>query len=345
MLRIVIRLLALSLSWTLPGLAFGQTAPDPTGTGPNDTTSAEYKFDPPIDPDILGDRNIELWARVYRPTTLAGPTPVVLFLHGNHGTCGTGMNPRRDDNCMYTDVGICPDGYVVVPNHEGYGYIADRLASWGYLVISVNANRGVTCGAGVSGDAGLNLARGRLVLKHLQKLSDWNAGREATPDSLGVDLTGLIDFAHVGLVGHSRGGEGVRAAYNLYRDAGSPWPGRIGPVTFEAIFEIAPVDRQTSRILNADGIAWNTLLPMCDGDGFTLPGLGPFDRMRATRSEPPATQKSPFTVWGANHNFLNTEWQESDSMGCLRHEPIFPAFPGSPQQQQVGRAAVMALVR
>src|SRR5262249_9907149 len=94
MLRIVIRLLALWLSWTLPGLAFGQTAPDPTGTGPNDTTSAEYKFDPAIDPDILGDRNTELWARVYRPTTLAGPTPVVLFLHGNHGTCGTGMNPR-----------------------------------------------------------------------------------------------------------------------------------------------------------------------------------------------------------------------------------------------------------
>lgn len=333
------------LSLLIPCATFAQPAPDATGTGPNDTTTAEYKFDAAIDPDILADRSTELWARVYRPANLTSAAPLLVFLHGNHATCGMGVNPRRDTDCTYTTSGTCPGGFVVVPNHEGYGYIADRLASWGYVVVSINANRGITCGAGIVGDAGLNLARGRLVLKHLQKLSDWNAGREATPVSLGVDLTGLIDFSNVALLGHSRGGEGVRAAYNLYLDTGSPWPARIGPVTFRAMFEIAPVDRQTSRILNADGIPWNTLLPMCDGDVSNLAGLGPFDRMLANRSEAPATQKSTFTVWGANHNFFNTEWQESDSPGCLRHTPIFPASPGSPQQQQVGRAAVMALMR
>jgi hypothetical protein len=25
---------------------------------------------------------------------------------------------------------LCPDGYVVAPNHAGYGYLVDRLASW-----------------------------------------------------------------------------------------------------------------------------------------------------------------------------------------------------------------------
>ncbi len=325
--------------------AVAQVAPDPTGVGPNNIVSAEYQFPASVDPDILSDRNTELWARVHAPTNLSGPAPLVVFLHGNHATCGMGENPRHDADCTYTDFGTCPDGYVIVPNHNGYAYIADRLASWGYLVVSINANRGINCGASIPGDSGLILARGRLVLKHLQKLSDWNARREPTPDSLGFDLTGQIDFGNVALFGHSRGGEGVRAAYNLYRDTGSIWPARIGPVSFQAIFELAPSDGQSSRILNAVGTVWNVLLPMCDGDLTTLPGLAPFDRMIANRSDMPPTSKSTFTVWGANHNFFNTEWQESDSMGCIGHDPLFPQFPGSPQQQQVGRAAVMALIR
>jgi hypothetical protein len=108
----------------------------------------------------------------------------------------------------------------------------------------------------------------------------------------------------------------MRAAYNLYRDAESPWA-RIGPVTFEGIFEIGPVDGQTSRLLNADGSVWNVLLPMCDGDVFNLQGVRPFDRRLLIRAEPEPLQKSTFTVWGANHNFYNTEWQLSDSPGCL----------------------------
>src|SRR5262249_46944913 len=162
---------------------------------------------------------------------------------------------------------------------------------------------GITCAGGVIGDLGLNLARGRLVLKHLQRLSEWNTNG-GTPASLGVDLRGKVDFDSVGLMGHSRGGEGVRAAYNLYRDVGSPWPARIpDPLNVEAIFEVGPVDGQTSRILNADGTVWNVLLPMCDGDVSDLQGVKPFDRMLQIRNEDPPTQKSTFVVWGTNHNF------------------------------------------
>jgi len=337
------------LSVLVPRVAAGQlVAPDATERGPLATTSAEYRFPAAVDPDVLDatpPRAVEIWARMYRPVDLSdGPFPMVIILHGNHATCGFGSNPRVDDRIDYTTTGTCPDGWVVVPNHMGYGYVADRLASWGYIVVSINANRGITAGAGLPGDAGLNLARGRLILRHLQRLSEWNSFGN-TPPSLGVELRGKLDFASVGLLGHSRGGEGVRAAYNLYRDAGSPWPARIpDPVNIQGIFEIGAVDGQTARVLNADGTIWNALLPMCDGDVSNLQGVRPFDRMIRVFDEQ-ATQKSTYTVWGANHNFYNSEWQVSDSAGCLFHPALFPFDIGSPEQRLSGLAPMMAFFR
>jgi hypothetical protein len=301
-------------------------------------TTAEYKFPAEVNPDVLSNRPTELWARVYRPSDLSdGPFPVVAFLHGNHGTCGTGENPRVDDKIEYTYTGSCPPGYVVTPNHAGYDYLAEPLASWGYIVVSINANRGINGAMGVPGDSGLNLARGRLILKHLQRWYEWNTTGGA-PASLGVEsdgFVGKVDIAHVGIMGHSRGGEGARAAYQQYRDTGSAWQTLIPGLAVTAIFEIGPVDGQTSRVLNAEGVAWNVLLPMCDGDVSNLQGVRPFDRMLRSVTETPMTPKSTYTVWGTNHNFYNTEWQVSDAKMCLRHTPIFdPKLIGSEPQRQ-----------
>jgi hypothetical protein len=331
-------------------VSFGQTAPDATAPGPFTTTSSEYKL-PPTNDDLVAQQVVtELWARIYRPTNLNNaPHPLLIFLHGNHATCGRfegAGQGRLDINIQYTFTGTCPTGFVVVPSHEGYAYFAERLASYGYIVVSINANRGVNAAPGVAGDPGLNLRRGRLILRHLQKLAAWNSGSEATPASLGFNLQGKLDFSHVGMMGHSRGGEGVRAALAQYRDAGSPWPALIGPpVNFEGIFEIGPVDGQTGRILNAEGLAWNVLLPMCDGDVFNLQGVRVFDRMLRNRIDIPATQKSTFTVWGANHNFYNTEWQLSDSPGCLGHPRLFDKLLGSAAQRQTAMASVLAFFR
>ena len=326
--------------------ARAQVAPDATAAGPAATTSAEYKLPASVDPDILAGRTTELWARVYRPATLsAGTHPLIVILHGNHATCGRGSSPRIDDRVDYTSSGTCPLGYVVAPSHAGYGYLADKLASWGYIVVSINANRGINAAAGVSGDSGLNLARGRLILKHLQRLSEWNQNG-GTPSTLGVELKGHIDFSHVGLVGHSRGGEGIRAAYNLYRDSGSAWPTKIlSRVEFRALFEIGPVDGQTARVLNADGVAWSVLLPMCDGDVSNLQGIRPYDRMMRSTAENPPRQKSALAVWGTNHNFYNTEWQRSDSSGCQGHSALFPSTVGSPGQRDTAAHTVLALLR
>ena len=303
-------------------------------------TISEYKLPASVDPTVLDDRATELWAAVIRPRTLAANKryPLLVFLHGNHGTCGTGSNPRRDWSCDYTYSGTCPQGYVVTPNHRGYDYVASELAAQGFIVVSINANRGITCGGGTADDGGLNLARGRLVLRHLQALSEWNRGVASTPASLGASLSGKLDFSQVGFLGHSRGGEGVRAAYEQYRDPGSPWPARlVERLDVRAIFEIGPVDGQTSRVLNADGTAWNVLLPVCDGDVSDLEGVRPFDRMLNVFSDTSRGAKSTYTVWGANHNFYNTEWQETDSGGCTDHRALFsPGDTGSAEQRQTG---------
>jgi len=360
-------------------------APDATASGSNAVTSAEYRFAAAIDTTVLepnypGEdltpsdskstgREIEIWAQFYRPTTLATGQryPLIILLHGNHNTCGkNNIVPRQDDKSDYTYTGNCPTGYSVVLNHMGYDYLATRLASWGYFVISINANRGIT--GTITGpntlsspnyDPALILTRGRLVLKHLQKLSEWDKNG-GTPRSLNLDLKNRIDFNNVGLMGHSRGGEGVRAAYNLYRETGSPWTSRIlSPVAFKGIFEFAPTDgyaynpNGTARLLNADGTNWNVVLPMCDGDLTLLPGIKPFDRMLKLTAENPATKKSSYTVWGANHNYYNTEWQGNDAKdftlpGCIGHASLFTLSnleTGSTSQRETGYASFLAFFR
>lgn len=319
-------------------------------TAPAAYLVGEYKLPAAVDPEVTSALPTELWAAVYRPQR-AGRFPLVLFLHGNHPTCGIyyeALGIRLDRGNQYSYSGTCRDGWEPVPNHLGYGYLAADLAASGYVVVSINANRGVNAvGPGTDGlvDSGLNLRRGRLVLRHMQQLADWSSGRAATPASLGFSLRGLIDFSHVGLMGHSRGGEGMRAALAQYRDAGSPWPVRIGKVNFEALFEIAPVDGQTSRTLDAEGVAWNVLLPGCDGDVNELEGVRPLDRMIKRSSEATALPKSSIEVLGTNHNFYNTEWQESDSEECPGQPMLFPAVGGSEQQRQIAKGTVIPFFR
>lgn len=323
-------------------------APDSTVQGPHQAVSVEYHLPATRDADILNDRMTEIWAKVFYPSDIktSAPAPLVVMLHGNHGTCGTGTNPRLDTSCEYTDSGMCSQGFIPTPNHEGYNYLAENLASWGFIVVSVNANRGITCGGGTDGDGGLNLARGRLVLKHLDLLYQLSSSGSSKLGKGMLDLVGKIDFNNVGLMGHSRGGEGVRAAYNLYRDTDSKWPKKIPGLKVKAIFEIGAVDGQTSRVLDADGTVWNQLLPMCDGDVSNLEGRFPYERMMSNASETPDAQKSLYEVWGANHNFFNTEWQSSDSYSCAAGQPLFETDGShSLQQQKIALASLPAFFR
>ena len=130
-------------------------------------------------------------------------------------------------------------------------------------------------------------------------------------------------------------------------------------MSIKGIFEIAPTDfalptnsnGSGSQFLNADGTAWNVLLPMCDGDLRLLPGVQVFDRMMFS-TDSPATQKSTYTAWGSNHNFFNSQWQQSETLAsCVGsgNTPLFanPALNGngSPNQRIIGSASLLAFFR
>jgi len=346
--------------------------------GPFAIDETLYMIAPSIDHDILpaptfGQAEVvtDIRGKLYLPKG-DGPFPVIVFLHGNHGTCGrvTGPgNPRLDTTVDYTLTGSCPPDMVESPSFLGYEYSARHLATWGYAVVSINANLGITGRDGYdSWDGSLVYARGALVLKHLIHLRQWStAGNSMALAQQNLDLKNKFDFTEVGVVGHSRGGEGVRYAYNIYDKAAadSVWKRELPDLKIKGVFEIAPVDFGTGTEplkVEAVGTAWAVLIGGCDRDVSNFMGANPYARMLSSHDGYP---KAIFAVWGANHNFFNSEWQVSDAPhscfgnqkplwntaanplpGSMAEDPnALEGVIGSTAQQSFGKALMFAFFK
>lgn len=324
-------------------------APDATGSG-GGVSSDEYHFTPQVQDrnDVLTGRDTELWAKLYWPTAFSGgPYPLVVFLHGNHNTCGRALtSPRVDDDNTYTLSGNCGSSPFLI--QTTIGTPRNDLNGWFGMKITT----------GVA----------PLIVRSLGRLFISNNSGTHT-----IKIVRANDNVQMGSVSLVIGGQGVRAAYNLYRtssidpraDPDVAWTNKIPGMNIKGLFEIAPTDYflptasngSGSQYLNADGGPFNVLLPMCDGDVSNLQGVRVFDRIMSftgnngVPNDNPPTQKSTYTVWGANHNFYNTEWQFSESDGCrgLGNDRLFPLpeinGDGSPVQRTTGSASVLAFFR
>jgi hypothetical protein len=254
-------------------------------TGPHAVTRAVYDLgNQAYQPPGL-DGKVELTGDVHYPTDLAnGPYPIVLFLHGNHETCYRG-----------TDTAYrwpCPSGFQPLPNYTGYDYIAARLASYGFIVVSVSGN-GVNVLGNQVDDTGMR-QRGELLEKHLDLWHTWST---AGGGPFGSRFVGRVDFSRIGVMGHSRGGEG--AVWQVIVDRA-----RAAPYGIDAVLPLAPVD--FTRV-TVNRVPLEVMLPYCDGDVSDLQGMHFFDDARYKVVGDPAP-KGTVTVMGANHNFFNTVW-------------------------------------
>lgn len=78
--------------------------------------------------------------------------PVVLFQHGRHSTCSTTGNENGSES---SGTDCQADGLEPIRSDKGYDYIAENMASHGYVVLSVDANDINAQDGGSSNDAGI----------------------------------------------------------------------------------------------------------------------------------------------------------------------------------------------
>jgi hypothetical protein len=210
---------------------------------------------------------------------------VVVLLHGRHEVCGK-------QGGRTASAWPCPAATGRSPASAGYRALADLLASHGSVVVSVAAN-GINATDFAEADGGAR-NRGFLVLHHLDLWRQWSTTQLRGP--FGSRFRGALDLSRVGLMGHSRGGEGVVAA--LAQNTARAWPYGI-----KAVVPLAPVNftRMTVR-----GTPSMTLVPYCDGDVSDLQGVHYFDDATAGRVD--RAPHALLGVLGANHNFFNTVW-------------------------------------
>ena len=293
---------------------------DPSAPGAYTVTEAEYDFgDQAIPLAAIGGIRGEMTGKFYL-TDAPGARPVVVLMHGRHTSCnGTGPNPLR-----------WPCGALQhnVRSYLGYEGTARALASNGYNVVSIAVNAINSNDAQLTLDNGAE-ARGQVVLDTLTMLKKISAGDAVSyndvvtatgvtttrtlDDALALattrvdqpsvpaavtaaSLVGRFDTTHVGIMGHSRGGEGVASAATLNQALPTPFG-------IEAVLPLAPVDFGRMTISDAPTAVF---LPYCDGDVSNQQGQHMIDDSRAAFDD--NVLRSAVWVMGANHNFFNSVW-------------------------------------
>ena len=192
-----------------------------------------------------------------------GRVPIAVLVHGRHG--GT-------------------------TSHLGYDYLQQQLAQMGIIAASVDCNASDQWG----GWADNIRDRADLVIASIKHLQSLDAGGDPI-------FGGRIDFAKLGLMGHSRGGDAVVLVPEIIALPG---------VVILGVISLGPVNSGASTG-HPKGHAFMAILPASDGDVIDNNGAQFYD------AADPAPFKSQAYVHHANHNFFNRRWLNDDTNGGL----------------------------
>lgn len=269
--------------------------PDPLDRGPFATTDLDPFLAGKIsihEPNSTGQANtganseitLQVRGQMYYPTNRTEPSPVIVLVHGNHGSC---------------DTGTAPDCTIFKRNDSGYAYLAENLATWGYTVMSLDQDQLI---ARQDNPKGKGMHQRRLLIAALLD-EFYAANEEAQPEdadnNLGDKFVGKLDFTRIGLMGHSRGGDAVSSFidYNRIRDDGRRYPLR-------GVIALAPVDYERKAPY---GTPYMSISPWCDGDVSNLQSARFFERSQYIDPSDPFP-RIHVSHLGANHNWYNTVW-------------------------------------
>lgn len=254
--------------------------------------------------------NFQIRGQLYYPADRAEPSPVIVLVHGNHGSCDAGTDSANATCAAFKR------------NEAGYAYIAENLATWGYTTFSLSQDQLMMRQDNAKGK-GMHQRR-KLIAAALDALSAANAPGGLVEDAnttIGTTLVGKLDMTRIGLMGHSRGGDAVTSFidYNRLRTDGPRYPLR-------GVISLAPVDYERKAPY---GTPYMTILPFCDGDVSNLQGARFYERSQYINPNDPFPRIQSSQL-GAIHNWYNTVWyadggadgQNNNDAACGNSSPF-----------------------
>jgi len=211
------------------------------------------------------------------PATDAGPTPtdsLPLTATVRYPAISSGVDAAFATG-VFPLVVVMHGNSSMETSYLGYNYLLDHLASHGFIAVSIYA----PVQAGIE-------TRARAILAHIGLMAQQN-----TDPGL---FHGHIDLAHIGIVGHSRGGEAVVRAplINIAEGLG---------YALQAAVAIAPTDYHH---YHAADVPLLIVYGSNDGD---VAGTWP-DRTCFDVFDEGSRPRSFAFVYGATHDRFNTEW-------------------------------------
>ncbi|MFB6247727.1 MAG: hypothetical protein ABEL97_04070 [Salinibacter sp.] len=260
----------------------------------------------------FGIENWPINGRVWMPEG-KGPFPLVIVVHGNHA-----MQEYSD---------------------PGYAYLGELLASRGFITVSVDENF-----INSSWDDGFDNseipARAWLLLRHLKQWRTWNRA-EGTP------FSGKVDLQHIGLVGHSRGGEAAAVAARFNTLPAFPDDAKEAfnfGFSIESVVALAPTDYRYARQpgIELENVSYLTLAGSYDIDERSLFGVRQFQRISFTDGYDGF--KAALYFHRGNHGQFNTVWGSEDfgppSSWFLNTGPLIDGA----DQRQIAKVYVSAFM-
>ena len=296
--------LAVPMATASPAVASAAPAlPDPTARGPyGHQVIEEAKFglatieEPnsdgaaPTAGTSQAAEQVEIRGQLYLPdwSLRTKPSPLIVLVHGNHGSCDSGQDSTTATCAQYKH------------NEDGYAYLAENLATWGYTTFSISQDQLMMRQDNNKGKGMHN--RRMLIAATLDAISAAAKAKGLPVDAhttIGTTLAGHLDLTRIGLMGHSRGGDAVAnfLDYNRIRTDGPRYP-------ISGVISLAPVDYERKAPY---GMPYMTILPMCDGDVSNLQGARLFERSQYVNPNDPFPRIQVEQL-GAIHNWYNTVW-------------------------------------
>lgn len=228
---------------------------------------------------------VPLQGKVWYPKEVEN-CPVLFIIHGNHS--------------------------MTVDSYLGYEYIGNHLASRGYVVVSVDENvLNYYIDQGLESE---NAGRAALLLENMKQIEKYNQ----TPDG---ELYQKMDFNHIALAGHSRGGEAVALAtlYNeLKRNPDNANMVLDYDFNIESIIAIAPTTNQyypAGKNVEIKDVNYLLIHGANDQDVTTFMGVKQYNNLSFSGEK--ECYKVYKYIFGANHGQFNTMW-ETDFSGIRK---------------------------